>query len=193
MQRLLECGALCNDAVLKREGPRWVVEGDPTEGALLVAARRAGMDPEAVRANWPRVAEIAFTSERKKMSTLHAQMSEPELREILALSEAERLRRLAGVPAVLHVKGAPERILAACSYHVVDGERNPLFEYDRNQYFFPNQEMATRALRVIALAIREFQAERPPLKEETPEGGLTFLGPAGSMDAPRPERIDAIR
>src|SRR2546425_5166687 len=54
MQRLLECGALCNDAVLKREGPRWVVEGDPTEGALLVAARRAGMDPEAVRAKWPR-------------------------------------------------------------------------------------------------------------------------------------------
>src|SRR6266849_4370104 len=72
LQELLECGALCNDAVLKREGLRWVVEGDPTEGALLVAARRAGMDPEAVRAKWPRVAEIAFTSERKKMSTLHA-------------------------------------------------------------------------------------------------------------------------
>src|SRR6266849_5941588 len=107
LQELLECGALCNDAVLKREGLRWVVEGDPTEGALLVAARRAGMDPEAVRAKWPRVAEIAFTSERKKMSTLHAHLSESELREILALSEGERLRRLAGVRAVLHVKGAP--------------------------------------------------------------------------------------
>src|SRR3989442_1271538 len=193
MQRLLECGALCNDAVLKREGPRWVVEGDPTEGALLVAARRAGMDPEAVRAKWPRVAEIAFTSERKKMSTLHAQMSEPELREILALSEAERLRRLAGVPAVLHVKGAPERILAACSHHVVDGERKPLSEYDRKQYLFRNQELATRALRVIGLAVREFRGDVPPLKEETLETDLTFLGLAGMMDAPRSDAIEAIR
>src|SRR5438128_7404549 len=58
LQALLECGVLCNDAVLRREGTRWVVEGDPTEGALLVAARRGGMDPEAVRAKWPRVAEI---------------------------------------------------------------------------------------------------------------------------------------
>src|SRR3989449_578309 len=193
LQRLLECGALCNDAVLKTEGPRWVVEGDPTEGALLVAARRAGMDPEAVRAKWPRVAEIAFTSERKKMSTLHAQMSEPELREILALSEAERLRRLAGVPAVLHVKGAPERILAACSHHVVDGERKPLSEYDRKQYLFRNQELATRALRVIGFAIREFQGEVPLLTEETLEVDLTFLGLAGMMDAPRSDAIDAIR
>jgi len=193
LQRLLECGALCNDAVLKREGPRWVVEGDPTEGALLVAARRAGMDPEAVRAKWPRVAEIAFTSERKKMSTLHAQLSESELREILALSEAVRLRRLAGVVAVLHVKGAPERILAACSHHVVDGERKPLSEYDRKQYLFRNQELATRALRVIGFAVREFQGEVPPLTEETLEIDLTFLGLAGMMDAPRSDAIDAIR
>src|SRR5437773_2100064 len=65
LQQLLECGVLCNDAVLRQEGTRWIVEGDPTEGALLVAARRAGMDPTAIRARWPRVAEIAFTSERK--------------------------------------------------------------------------------------------------------------------------------
>jgi len=193
LHRLLECGALCNDAVLKKDGSRWVVEGDSTEGALLVAARRAGMDPEIVRAKWPRVAEIAFTSERKKMSTLHAELSETELHEILALSEGERLRRLAGVPAVLHVKGAPERILAACSHHVVDGERKPLSAYDRKQYLFRNQELATRALRVIGFAVREFQGEVPPLTEETLEVDLTFLGLAGMMDAPRSDAIDAIR
>src|SRR5947209_2351414 len=201
LQRMIRRGALIRklpavealDAALKGEGPRWVVEGDPTEGALLVAARRAGMDPEAVRAKWPRVAEIAFTSERKKMSTLHAQLSESELREILALSEAVRLRRLAGVVAVLHVKGAPERILAACSHHVVDGERKPLSEYDRKQYLFRNQELATRALRVIGFAVREFQGEVPPLTEETLEIDLTFLGLAGMMDAPRSDAIDAIR
>src|SRR5213594_1880749 len=151
LQRLLECGVLCNDAVLRREGTRWVVEGDPTEGALLVAARRAGMDPEAIRAKWPRVAEIAFTSERKKMSTLHAPLSEAEIHELLWLPEGDMLRRLDGVPAILHVKGAPERILAACSHHLVDGERKPLSEYDRKQYLFRNQELATRALRVIGL------------------------------------------
>src|SRR5437764_4656578 len=128
LQWLLECGVLCNDAVLKKEGARWVVEGDPTEGALLVAARRAGMDPEAVRAKWPRFAEIAFTSERKKMSSLHAPLSASQIRDILALPEGERLRRLEGGAANLHVKGAPERILAACSHHIVDGERKPLSE-----------------------------------------------------------------
>src|SRR5207245_2250233 len=160
----------------KRDGPRWVVEGDPTEGALLVAARRAGMDPEIARARWPRVAEIAFTSERKKMSTLHAQLSESELHGILTLSEGERLRRLADVTAVLHVKGAPERILAACSHYLVDGERKPLSEYDRKQYLFRNRELATRALRVIGFAVREFQGDVPPLKEESLEVDLTFLG-----------------
>src|SRR5206468_2830288 len=183
----------CNDAVLRQEGTRWIVEGDPTEGALLVAARRAGMDPTAIRARWPRVAEIAFTSERKKMSTLHAQLPESELGAVLSLPEGERLRRLAEVPAILHVKGAPERILAGCSHHIVDGERRPLSEYDRSQYQFRNQELATRALRVIGLAVREFQGELPPLKEDTLEADLTFLGLAGMMDAPRSDAIEAIR
>src|SRR5438309_6069831 len=193
LQALLECGVLCNDAVLRREGTRWVVEGDPTEGALLVAARRARADSEAIRAKWPRIAEIAFTSERKKMSTLHAQLSEPDLRAVLSLPEAERPRRLEGLPAVLHVKGAPERILASCSHHLVDGERRPLSEFDRSQYQFRNQEMATRALRVIGFAVREFHGEVPPLKEDALEADLTFLGLAGMMDAPRSDAIEAIR
>jgi len=193
LRPLLECGVLCNDAVLRRDGTRWVVEGDPTEGALLVAARRASLDPEAIRARWPRVAEIAFTSERKKMSTLHAQLSESDLREVLSLPEGERLRRLHGTPAVLHVKGAPERILASCSHHIVDGERKELSDFDRSQYQFRNQEMATRALRVIGFAVREFQGELPPLGEEALETNLTFLGLAGMMDAPRSDAIEAIR
>src|SRR5256886_1839788 len=193
LRPLLECGVLCNDAVLRRDGTRWVVEGDPTEGALLVAARRASLDPEAIRARWPRVAEIAFTSERKKMSTLHAQLSESDLREVLSLPEGERLQRLHRTPAVLHVKGAPERILASCSHHIVNGERRPLSDFDRSQYQFRNQEMTTRALRVIGFAVREFQGELPPLGEEALETDLTFPGLAGMMDAPRSDAIEAIR
>src|SRR5256885_1930636 len=139
-----------------------------------------------------RVAEIASTSERKKMSTLHAQLPESELGAVLSLPEGDRLRLLVGVPAVLHVKGAPERILAGCSHHIVDGERRPLSEYDRSQYQFRNQELATRALRVIGLAAREFDGELPPLKEDTLEADLTFLGLAGMMDAPRSDAIEAI-
>ena len=191
--RLLECGILCNDSVLKKETNRWLVEGDPTEGALLVAAFRAGVDFEAVRSRWPRVAEIAFSSERKKMSTLHAAMSSADVHEILSIPEAERHERLRGRALVLHVKGAPERILVACSHHLVGEERKPLSEYDRKQYLFQNQEMATRALRVIALATREFAGDVPPLTDESLERDLTFLGFAGMMDAPRADAIDAIR
>src|SRR5712691_7193539 len=192
LRLLLECAVLCNDAALKEETGRWVVEGDPTEGALLVAAIRAGLDPDSIRAEMPRVAEVAFTSERKKMSTLHAELSEPDLREILSVPEGERHTRLEGAGAYLHVKGAPERVLAACAYHVVDGVRKPLTEYDRKQYVFRNQEMATRALRVLGFAVREFPREVPPLREDTLETDLTFLGLAGMMDAPRADAIAAI-
>jgi Ca2+-transporting ATPase len=193
LRSLLDCGALCNDAVLKQERERWIVEGDPTEGALVVAAVRAGMDVGAVRTRWPRVAEIAFTSERKKMSTLHAALSPSEVQDILLVPESERHERLRGLELVLHVKGAPERILAACSHHLVDGERRPLSDYDRRQYLFQNQELATRALRVIALATRSFSGDVPSLAEAALERDLTFLGFAGMMDAPRADAIEAIR
>ena len=193
LRNILECGVLCNDATLKRDRDRWVVEGDPTEGALVVAAVRAGLEVGAVRTRWPRVAEVAFTSERKKMSTLHAALPPSEVQEILAVPEGERHQRLQDLNLVLHVKGAPERILAACSHHVVDGERKPLSDNDRRQHLFRNQELATRALRVIAHATREFSGDVPPLTETALETDLTFLGFAGMMDAPRADAIEAIR
>src|SRR5436853_1777405 len=97
LREALVCGILCNDAALKKEGSRWTVEGDPTEGALLVAAKRAGLDVDAVRSEWPRVAEIAFTSERKMMSTVHASVAEEALREILVVSEDRRPMALAAI------------------------------------------------------------------------------------------------
>ncbi|HKZ98118.1 MAG TPA: HAD-IC family P-type ATPase [Thermoplasmata archaeon] len=193
LREILVCGVLCNDAVLKREGDRWTVDGDATEGALTVAARRAGLDPEAVRAEWARVAEIPFTSERKKMSTLHARIPVDRLADLLARPEGERVSRLADAgPKVLCVKGAPERVLAACTRVLADGEVRPLEDYDRKQLLYRNQEMATRALRVLALARREFPAELPALQEGDLERDLTFLGLVGMMDAPRHDATKAI-
>ncbi|MGQ0798196.1 MAG: cation-translocating P-type ATPase [Methanobacteriota archaeon] len=193
LRETLVCGILCNDASMKRQGERWTVEGDPTEGALVVAGRRAGLDADVLRSEQPRVAEIAFTSERKTMSTLHAPVSAEALREILAVAEDRRHLTLAEVRAkILYVKGAPERVLAACTHHLVDGERRPFTDYDRKQYLFRNQEMATRALRVLGLASRSFPAEIPPITEAGLEAGLTFLGLVGMMDAPRLDAMEAI-
>ena len=194
LHEALVCGVLCNDASLKREGDRWVCEGDPTEGALVVAAMRAGLDADVLRSEQPRVAELAFTSERKMMSTLHAPLSAQALQEILAVSEDRRHLSLAEIGAkMLYVKGAPERILNACTHHLVDGERIPLTEYDRKQYHFQNQEMATRALRVLGLASRSFPGDVPQLRAQGMESDLTFLGLVGMMDAPRQDAIGAIR
>jgi len=194
LRQTLLCGVFCNDAVLKREGNRWTVDGDATEGALTVAAIRAGLNPDALRSEFPRVLEIAFTSERKKMSTLHFRVPESELAGLLALPEAARAELLASLgPKWLFVKGAPERILAACTTHLVDGEVKPLTDYDRKQYLYRNQELATRALRVLGMAAREFPEELPALQEDTLEQELTFLGLLGMMDAPRLDAISAIQ
>jgi len=192
LRELLVCAVLCNDASLRREGDRWTIDGDATEGALVVVAARAGMDAGASRVGLPRVAEIPFTSERKKMSTVHVKAPVSEVQELLTLPEDRRTTRLAGFGAKqLYVKGAPERVLAACTTHLVDGEVRPLADFDRKQYLFRNQEMATRALRVLAFAGREFPAELPPFEESALERGLTFLGLIGMMDAPRQEAIRA--
>jgi Ca2+-transporting ATPase len=194
LREALVCGMLCNDAVLQREGDRWVVNGDPTEGALLVAGRRAGLDEADLRESLPRVGEIAFTSERKKMSTLHAPVPRGQLDDILKTPEDQRHVRLTDAGVVrLYVKGAPERVLAACTHQLVQGKRRELSEFDRKQIAYRNQEMATRALRVLGLAVREFPGEVPPIREEHLEKGLVFLGLIGMMDAPRADATRAIQ
>ena len=168
----LRCGMLCNDASVRRKdpGPAW--EGDATEVALVVAGMRAGLWKDALEKESPRVAEIAFSSERKMMSTVHA------------APDAGR--------RIVYVKGAPERVLAGCDRILVGGEVRPLDEYTRKQILFRNQEMATRALRVLGLATKEIPPEAG-VNEETLERGLVFLGLVGMMDAPRRDAIEAIR
>ncbi len=164
----LETAARCNHAKVhpRKDGATWEVVGDPTEGALLVAALKGGFDP----ASRPQhlVSEIPFESERKAMS-------------IIVRDAAGGLR--------MHTKGAPEVIVAKCVLERRNGIDVPLTDARREEILRIAGEMASRALRVLALATRQVPASAGPFEES----GLTFAGLAGMIDPPREEAKEAVR
>jgi len=160
---------LCNDAFLYEEGGAWKLRGDPTEGALLVLARKAGLDPGTVGEEFPRLNEIPFTAERKMMTTLH--------------------QAPAGVWAAL--KGAPEALLSRSSRILSrEGER-PLGDGDRAAILTHAEAMAGQALRVLGLAYRSLDALPAP-EPAAVEMDLVWVGLVGLMDPPRPEARAAV-
>jgi Ca2+-transporting ATPase len=168
---LLSAGILCADAVLDQDGGRWFVRGDPTEGALIVLAVKAGLQRDGCRLQAPRVEELPFSSERKRMSTVHAMPDG---------------RRLA------FVKGAPEVVLERCTSVLEREGAKALGEAERARILAVNEEMAQAALRVLGLAYKELP-EDVPCSEESMENGLTFLGLVGMMDPPREEAVEAVK
>jgi magnesium-transporting ATPase (P-type) len=167
---LLRVAALCCDArLLPPAGPRgWRVLGDTTEGALLVAAAKAGLDLETEQRTAPRVAELPFDSVRKLMTTVHAVDGR----------------------TWAYVKGAPQELLARCTS--IRGEHGlvPLDDSTRRAVLTANDEMAGSALRVLAVAVREVGG--PRTDHEEAENGLTLLGLVGMIDPPRPEVVAAV-
>jgi Ca2+-transporting ATPase len=171
---LLRAAALASDASLVevRENQdldmssiaSWQIKGDPTEGALVVAAAKAGLRKAELDAQFPRVHEIPFTSETKRMTTLH---STPE-----------------GV--VAYAKGAPEVILNSCTQALADSGAVPLDSAGREVFVRTAREMASDALRVLAVAYR------PKATLENAESEMVFLGLVGMIDPPRPEAKAAI-
>ena len=171
IRKLLLGGLLCNDSVLEKAEGKWIIKGDPTEGALTVAAVKAGLHETEVRLENPRVEEIPFSSERKRMTTIH---------------QMEDGKRMA------FMKGAPEVVLEKCSY-ITDGDgHRPLTGEERAKFLNVNEEMAQDALRVLGVAYRELP-EGTECVEEAIEKDLIFIGLAGMMDPPREEAIEAIR
>lgn len=164
----LTAGALCCNAELRRDEGRWRIYGDPTEGALLVAAAKAGLWRSLLESEMPRVREIPFSSERKRMTTVHKSPS-------------------GGFIAFM--KGAPEIVLPLCSRLLVSGEPKLLTEEDKRTILNVNDEMASSGLRVLGLAYRE--VEDPWL--ENVESEMVFIGLVGMMDPPRKEAIEAYR
>jgi Ca2+-transporting ATPase len=170
VQMLLQGGLLCSDATLGQDGGRWFVKGDPTEGALVVLAAKAGVDPATTRSDAPRIAEFPFSSERKRMTTVHRM---PDGRDLA------------------FVKGAPEVLIGRCASAERSDRLQPLAEAGRAEILAASEAMAKDALRVLAIAYREVGTD--DLEEEAAERNLTFLGLVGMMDPPRDEAREAVR
>ncbi|MHA1786521.1 MAG: calcium-translocating P-type ATPase, SERCA-type [Candidatus Helarchaeota archaeon] len=171
---LLEIGALCNDAILtknKHEGSeKWKIIGDPTEGALLTDAAKAGLWKEKLEEKYPRIGEIPFDSGRKRMGTIH-----------------EKKNKI-----LLYVKGAPESVLEQSSYMHKNGAKIPLSQQEKEEFLKINSNMAKNALRVLGYAYKEID---PKLKEydESIETDLIFVGMSGMIDPPREEVKEALK
>jgi len=172
LKLLLQIGALCNDALLIGEKEACCdIFGDPTEGALLVAATKAGMNKEKLEKAFPRLDEIPFQSEKQYMATLHPR-------------DGGR---------IAYVKGAVERLLALSKYRLKDNEVVPLTEADVRAIMEANTTLARQALRVIAVGYVELPRELEDLKDEDIRGSLVFVGLVGMADPPREETKEAIR
>jgi len=172
LHRLLKASSLCNDAKLFYENGRWSISGDTTEGALIVAAKKAGIEEEELK-NYPRINEIPFTSERKRMTTIHII---PESNKKLAL-----------------MKGAPEIVLERCKWVMRDGEFFELNEEERRKILEVNEKMALEALRNLAIAYKEVEKVPEKIDEKEFERDFVFLGIEGMIDPPREEVKDAIK
>ena len=163
----LQAAVLCSDARLEWRAGAPTASGDPTEGALVVQAAREGVDQREEEGRFPRRDEVPFDSRRKRMSTLHPH---PE------------------GGWVLFVKGAPDVLLPLCAAT----PRGPMTQGEEERILRANEDMARRALRVIAVARRRLDVLPAGGRGEELEGELTFLGLFGLMDPPRPEVAAAV-
>lgn len=166
LQLLLRIGTLCNNASYDGQG----IIGDPTEGALIVAGTKAGIWRDEIEKLYPRVGEISFSSERKRMTTVH-RTPEGEL--------------------VAYAKGAPEVILQLCDHIHEDSRAKKLSTRKKQQILKANEKMAGKALRVLGVACKTLPNTLKDFKEETVENHLTFMGLVGMIDPPREEAKEA--
>jgi P-type Ca2+ transporter type 2C len=169
LTRLLWGATLCNDSLLQFNDDQWQIIGDPTEGALVVLAEKAGISQAASQQTLPRVAEIPFDSDRKRMSVICQQEQ----------------------GYILFTKGSPELILDRCSNVVIGTEIAKITTSQRQQILQQNNQLAGQGLRVLGLAYRELD-QIPQAKDDRAEQNLIWLGLVGMLDAPRPEVREAV-
>jgi magnesium-transporting ATPase (P-type) len=175
LHALAEVAALCNDAALHERDGQWQLSGDPTEGALLTLAGKAGMNPAEMRVDRPRLDLIPFESEHRFMATLHSERGDGGTHD-----EAR----------VVLVKGAPERVLAMCADQL--GADGTIERLDGEHWHAAVETQARAGRRVLALARRTLPAGTEDLDHADVAAGLTLLGLVGIIDPPRQEAIEAV-
>ncbi len=168
LAELTRASLLCNDAGLDKENGEWILQGDPTEGALLTLGIKAGLDPSFEKEVWLRTDVIPFESEHRFMATLHH----------------DHFRH-----GFVYIKGAPERILEMCSLQRSHGDDLPI----NHEYWLKQiQRMAQHGQRVLAIAFKNVGADYHELDFIELETGLTLLGLVGMIDPPREDAIQAV-
>lgn len=175
LKRMLQVAALVNDARISEKEGQVVCVGDPTEGALLTMAAKGGLDPDALRARFPRLAELPFDSSRKMMTTFHEGILPDQVTSF--------------------TKGAPDLIVKHCDRILLDGRVESLTDERKEALLSMNNQLASQALRCLAYAYRTFDQlpEKADQKPEVVERGMIFVGLSGMIDPPRPEVKEAIR
>ncbi len=169
LMEIARAAALCNDAVLNSHDDDWRIEGDPMEGALISLAGKITGDGHKSFDGWRRVDAIPFDAAHRYMATLDR---DPD------------------GPALIHVKGAPEAILALCTdQRTEDGGTSQL---DETYWHAKVEELAAEGQRVIAVAVRAMSGESEALSPGDLDGNLTFVGLIGLIDPPRPQTIEAV-
>jgi len=171
----LTAGLLCNDAHLRKVDELTQLVGDPTEGALLVLAAKGGLDPEGLRHQLERVAEVPFDSSTKFMATLHPDLANHN-------------------KCLLVVKGAPDVVIARCRTSSVTATAGPISDQTRSELLQLNDSLGAAGLRVLALATLELPVAAGDYQGdlETEVAELHLVGLVGILDPPRPEAITAV-
>jgi Ca2+-transporting ATPase len=169
----LRAGTLANNSSIQEQDGTWIAIGDPMEGALLVAARKASIRPGQTEARFNRIGEVPFSSERKLMSTVNADSESHD-------------------NVVIFAKGAPDVLIARCDREQVGADTQLLSDRRRHEILSDVEELAEGALRTLGLAYRQLSGEASREVTEKKERNLVFLGIVGIIDPPRPEAKAAV-
>ncbi len=178
---LLQAVLLCNDARLESDQGTWRMVGDSTEGAMVVAAAKAGLWREELEKLYPRVDEVPFDSERKRMITVHQVSPQKEVEGQPSSSQSSY---------VAYVKGAPDIVLGLCNRIFENNNEQPLDDAGRVRVLETNDALSSGALRVLGVAYKRMDDLLTP---DAVENDLIFLGLVGMIDPVRPEVKDAIQ
>lgn len=172
VEMLLSAASLNSDAKLVNNEGRWEIVGDPTEGALITVAEKAGLTSDGLNTAYPRVKEYPFDSSRKMMTTFHKGYFENDY--------------------IAFTKGAPDVIFERCTHILVDGQEVPFTDELKKLYAEKNIEYARQALRVLAYTYRRWEALPDSNNSEDVENSLVLIGLSGMIDPSRPEAKVAI-